>query len=90
MPKQRVIIKGKKIYNRRVFSNYAASKDGEIVNVETKKILKPRLTKNGYHRIIIYDKSLDKPRAYYIHSFVYECLHKRKMFKNNKINQLCQ
>lgn len=75
MPKQRVIIDGQKIYNRRVFSYCAASKDGEIVNVKTEKILKPRLTKNGYHRIIIYDKSLDKPRAYYIHSFVYECFY---------------
>ena len=53
MPKQRVIINGKKIYKRRVFSNYAASKDGEIVNVKSEKILKPRLTKTEYHRIII-------------------------------------
>ena len=74
MPKQRVIIDGQKIYNRRVFSYCAASKDGEIVNVKTEKILKPRLT-HGYHGIIIYDKSLDKPRAYYIHSFVYECFY---------------
>lgn len=76
MPKQRVIINGKKkIYKRLVFSYYAASKDGEIVNVKTEKILKPRLTKTGYHRIIFYDKNLDKQRDYYIHSFVYECFY---------------
>ena len=36
---------------------------------------KPRLTKTGYHRIIIYDKNLDKPRDYYIHRFVNECFY---------------
>ena len=76
MPKQWVIINGKKrIYKRRVFSYYAASKDGEIVNVKTEKILKPRLTKTRYHRIIIYDKNLDKQRDYYIHRFVNECFY---------------
>ena len=57
------------------FLIYAASKDGEIVNVKTEKILKPRLTKTGYHRILIYDKSLDKLRDYYIHRFVNECFY---------------
>ena len=38
MPKQRIIINGKKkIYKRRVFCYYAASKDSETENVKTER-----------------------------------------------------
>ena len=35
--KQRVVIDGKKYYKHTVFSNYAANKNGEIINVKTEK-----------------------------------------------------
>ena len=40
MSRQKVLIGGKKYYIHPVFSNYAASKDGEILNVKTGRILK--------------------------------------------------
>ena len=36
--KQRVIIEGVKYYKHPVFSKYAASKNGDIINVKTKRI----------------------------------------------------
>ena len=69
--KQRVIIEGVKYYKHPVFSNYAASKNGEIVNVKTKKII--RMIKcNGYLYFNICDKKLEKPKNYYQHRFVFE------------------
>ena len=35
--KQRVIFKGKKYYKHPVFSNYGASKNGEVINVKTER-----------------------------------------------------
>ena len=40
MPQQRLIINGKKYYQHPVFTNYAASKDGEIISVKTGRIMK--------------------------------------------------
>ena len=37
--KQRIIIEGVKYYKHPVFSNYAASKNGDVINVKTKKIM---------------------------------------------------
>ena len=37
--KQRVIIDGKKFYKHNFFTNYAASKDGEVINLKTSKIM---------------------------------------------------
>ena len=69
--KQRVIIDGVKYYKHLVFSNYASSKNGEIVNVKTKRIIK-MIKCNGYLCFNIYDKKLEKPKVYYQHRFVYE------------------
>ena len=44
--KQGVIIDGKKYYKHQVFSKYAASKNGDIINVKTKRIIK--MINNGY------------------------------------------
>ena len=69
--KQRVIIDGVKYYKRQVFSKYAASKNGEVINVKTKKNIK--MTKcNGYLYFNIYDEKLEKPKNYYQHRFVFE------------------
>ena len=70
--KQRVIIDGKKYYKHQVFSKYAASKNGDIINVKTKKIIK--MTNNGYGYLFfnICDKRLEKQKTYTQHRFVYE------------------
>ena len=65
---------GKKFYIHPIFTNYAASKDGEILNVKTGRILKKSLNDKGYYHFIISDKNLSKPKNYYIHRFEWECV----------------
>ena len=69
--KQRVIIDGVKYYKRQVFSKYAASKNGEVINVKTGRIIK-MINCNGYLYFNICDKKLEKPKNYYQHRFVFE------------------
>ena len=54
--KQRVIIEGVKYYKHPVFSNYAASKNGDIISVKTKRILKMRNNGKGYLNFVLSDK----------------------------------
>ena len=69
--KQRVIIGGKKYYKHPVFSNYAASKKGEVINVKNERIIK--MTKsNGYLYFGLFDEKLEKKKNYHQHRFVYE------------------
>ena len=68
---QRVIIDGVKYYKHQVFSNYASNKNGDIINVKTKKNIK-MINCNGYLCFNIYDKKLEKPKVYYQHRLVYE------------------
>ena len=70
--KQRVIIEGVKYYKHQVFTNYAASKNGDIINVKTKRIIKMTNNGNGYLYFAICDKKLEKRKNYYQHRFVYE------------------
>ena len=42
-----LIIDGKKYYKHNVFTKYAASKDGSIINIKTKRIIK-MINSNGY------------------------------------------
>ena len=70
--KQRVIIDGKKYYKHPVFSNYGASKNGDVMNVKAKKILKMVKNGSGYLNFTLYDKKLEKPLSYFQHRFVYE------------------
>ena len=69
--KQRFIINGKKYYKHNVFTKYAASKDGNIINVKTKRIIK-MINCNGYLYFNLCDKKLSKPKIYYQHRFVFE------------------
>ena len=86
MKKQRVIIDGKKYYNHPVFSNYAASKSGDIISLRTKKIMS--LAKcGGYLYFVIYDKKLEKRKNYYQHRFVYEVF-KGPIPKNLEIDHI--
>ena len=69
--KQRVIIDGVKYYKHPVFSKYAASKNGDVINVKTKRIIKMKKS-NGYLYFKICDKKLEKPKTYSQHRFVNE------------------
>lgn len=64
----------KKICIHPVFSNYAASKDGKIINVKTGKIRKPQLNNSGYHLFLVCDKSLERPKGYLLHRFIFEAI----------------
>ena len=69
--KQRVLIGGKKYYKHPVFSNYAASKNGDILSLKTERIMSMSSIM-GYLGFNIYDKKLEKPKMYLQHRFVYE------------------
>ena len=99
MLRKKVLIDGKKYYIHPIFTNYAASKDGEILNVKTGRILKKNLTDMGYYQFKVNDKKLIKPKNYYIHRFEWECVkgvipegfvidHIDSVKTNNKIENL--
>ena len=70
--KQRVIIDGKKCYKHPVFSNYAASKNGNVLSLRSKKIISMVKNGSGYLYFNIYDEKLEKRKNYTQHRFVYE------------------
>ena len=70
--KQRVLIDGKKYYKHPVFTNYAARKNGEVINVKNERIIKMIKNNCGYLLFTIYNKNLEKPLSYLQHRFVYE------------------
>ena len=99
MNRKKILNGGKKFYIHPIFSNYAASKDGEILNVKTGRILKKNLTDHGYYQFKISDKNLIKPKNYLIHRFEWECVrgvipegfvidHIDSVRTNNKIKNL--
>ena len=99
MNRKKILNGGKKFYIHPNFTNYAASKDGEILNVKTGRILKKKLTYQGYYQFQISDKNLSKPKNYYIHRFEWECIkddipegyvvdHCDSVKTNNKIENL--
>ena len=100
MNRKKILNGGKKFYIHPIFSNYAASKDGEILNVKTGRILKKNLTDQGYYQFQINDKKkLIEPKKYYIHRFEWECVkgvipegyvidHCDSVKTNNKIENL--
>ena len=62
MSHKKILNGGKKFYIRPIFTNYAASKDGEILNVKTGRILKKILNNNGYYHFRVNDKKLINQR----------------------------
>ena len=70
--KQRVIIDGKKYYKHPVFSNYAANKNGEVINVKSGENRKMSISNSGYSFFSIYNKKLEKPKIYTQHRFIFE------------------
>ena len=99
MNREKILNGGKSYYIHPIFTKYAASKEGEILNVKTGRILKKILTNQGYYQFKVNDKNLIKPKNYYIHRFEWECIkgvipegfvidHIDSVKKNNKIQNL--
>ena len=100
MKRKKILNDGNKFYIHPIFSKYAASKDGEILNVKTGRILKKNLTDQGYYQFQINDKQkMIKPKNYYVHRFEWECVrgvipegfvidHIDSVKTNNKIENL--
>ena len=98
--KKRVIFNGKKFYKHPVFDNYAANKNGEVINVKTGRIIRMSKNGNGYLKFNLSDKKkIEKTYTYSNHRFVYEvfrgpipsCLevdHINNVKTNNKIKNL--
>ena len=71
--KQRVIIDGVKFYKHPVFSNYAANKNGEVINVKTGRIIRMSKSGNGYLKFNLSNKKkLEKTITCFNHRFVFE------------------
>ena len=71
--KKRVVIDRKKFYKHPVFDNYAANKNGEIINVKTGRIIRMSKSGSGYLKFSLSNKKkLEKTITYYNHRFVYE------------------
>ena len=70
--KQKIIIDGVKYYKHNVFTNYATTKDGVVINLKTKKIMKLIKNNCGYLYFNIYEEKLKKTKIYSHHRFVYE------------------
>ena len=70
--KQRVLFNGKKFYKHPVFTNYAASKNGDILSLKSEKIISMAKERGGYLKFTIFDKKLEKRINYKQHRFVYE------------------
>ena len=85
--KRRVIIDGVKFYKHPEFTDYAANKDGDVINLKTKRIIKMSKNNCGYLRFKIYNEKLEKPLNYSQHRFVYEVF-KGKIFPNFEIDHI--
>ena len=70
--KRRVIIDEVKYYKHPKFSNYAASKDGDVINVKKNKVMSMIKNNCGYLHFNIYNKDLKKIKTNLQHRFVYE------------------
>ena len=70
--KKRVIIDGVKFDRHDDFTNYAANKDGDVINLKKEKIMKMSKNNSGYLYFGIYNKKLKKTKIYTQHRFVYE------------------
>ena len=89
----------KKYYKHQVFSNYAANKNGEVINVKTGRNIKTSKSSNKYLTFKIYNEKLEKPYTYSHHRFVYEVFkgpipkylqidHRNSIRNDNRISNL--
>ena len=93
-----ITIDEKKYYKHYKYTKYAASKDGSIINIKSKRIIKTANC-NGYLYFNLCDANLSKPKFYYQHRFVYEVFngpieklmeidHRNGVKNDNKISNL--
>ena len=85
--KKRVVIDGVKFYKHDVFTDYAANKDGDVINVKTGRFMKKSKNNSGYLFFSIYNKNLKKTKTFYQHRFVYEVI-KGKIPSNLEIDHI--
>ena len=73
MENQKIVILEKRFYIHPVFSNYAASKNGEIVNLKRMKPFRGHLNNCGY---LIFSINLGegKVKSYKTHRFIWEAI----------------
>ena len=97
MPQQIVLIGCKKYYKHPVFANYAASKEGEVINVKTGRKIKMCKNHAGYYRFNFRYKK--RRKNYFQHRFVFEAIkgaipegfeidHKNEVKTDNRIKNL--
>ena len=97
MTKQILLIGDKKYYIHSVFTNYATSKEGEVINVKTERKMKMCKNHAGYYRFNICYKK--KRKHYFQHRFVFEAIkgvipegfeidHKNEVKTDNRIINL--
>ena len=65
---------GKKYYLHPTYNNYGSTKNGEIMNFKTKRMLMGSKIKDGSRRLILSQSPLPK-KSISLHRFVYECFH---------------
>ena len=70
--KQRVIIEAVKYYKHPEFSNYASNKNGDVINLKTKRIMKMCKNDSGYLYFSLYNQKLKKTKFYSQRRFVFE------------------
>ena len=78
MPQQIVLIGCKKYYKHPVFTNYAASKEGEVINLKNGRKMKMRKNHAGYYRLNLSHQK--RKKHYFQHRFVFAIKHFLKSF----------
>ena len=81
-----ILEKGKKFFIHPVYKQYAANKDGEIMNIEVKNVKKGNLSNSGYLMFTI-RLNKNKCKSCLSHRFVFECFY-GLIEKNKQINHI--
>ena len=69
-----VVNDGKKYYIHPIYNNYGSTKNGEIMNFKTKRLLMGTQVKDGSRKLGLSQQPLPK-KSIAIHKFVYECFY---------------
>ena len=72
--KNYVIYNEKRYYTHPIYTSYAASKSGKVINCQTMRKLIGRKNYNGYMQIFL-KMNNKKQKTNFVHRFVYECFH---------------